>query len=107
MATSVTTAVAKYRLLYVQPDPENGDRVCIGVVVDDPSSRASVAYDTAFSKLRCVTHEYDFQLLRFYLDDLRLQLKSTSSPETVLSRYSPILVSSEPRLVSAPVTDAT
>jgi hypothetical protein len=106
MGLAVGTA-AKYRLLYVQPDPENGDRACVGLLFSDQNDRANVIYDPNFTKVRCIAPELDLELLRLYFDDLKSSIRRSDDVSMVLRGYAPQITTSETRSVVAPVTRET
>lgn len=98
--------IGKYRLLYFQPDPEDGERVCVGLLFQENRSR-SVLYDDKFQKVRCIAPSYEPELVKFYLDDLDSTLRNCEDDlALILRRYGPQLVASEERLVSLPLTDS-
>ncbi len=93
--------VADYRLLFVQPDPESGERLCIGLVIGDDE----LMYDREFSRARCLSRDLDVDILRFYLEDLRAKLFNGNAPiDSVLGSSAPLLTSSLPRKVTLPIT---
>ena len=107
METELKKDVGKYRLLYFQPNPEDGERVCVGLLFEERRSR-SVVYDDKFQKVRCIAPSYEPELMKFYLDDLDSTLQNSEDDLTlILRRYGPQLVASEERLVSLPLTDTT
>jgi hypothetical protein len=105
MATPLTRQTAHYRLLHFQPDPEDGDRVCIGVLLEE-GRRYTVLCDSKFQKLRCVAPDFEPELVAFYLRDLEANLDRSSEPiEITLRRCAPQMIASEPRSLAAPITD--
>ena len=52
--------VAEYRLLLFQPDPESGERICIGVAVD-----GTLLYDIESSRLRCFSQKLPPEIMQF------------------------------------------
>lgn len=110
MDTELKKGTAKYRLLFFQPNPEDGERVCVGVLLEEEYGRSySVLYDEKFPKVRCIAPGAEPELIKFYLDDLNGALRSRSGddPILILKRYGPQLVASEERLVALPITDTT
>jgi len=106
MATELKTGVAEYRLLHFQPDPEDGDRVCVGLLIRD-GGRYSIAYDRSFPKLRCIAPSFELELVKFFLDDLELKLQESSSPiEVAMKESAPQLLVSKARQITSPVTEA-
>jgi hypothetical protein len=110
METELRKEVGKYRLLFFQPEPEDGERVCVGVLFEEDRARSySVLYDDKFPKVRCIAPHYEPELIKFYLDDLGSALRNDSGDDLTLTlrRYGPQLIASEERFVSLPLTDAT
>lgn len=106
MGSSVAATLAQYRLIFVQPDPENGDRVCVGILVEDRHGPPELVYDAAFSKVSCVAPALDIELLRFFLQDLENALQRSPEPAVTLQQYSPQLTTSQARSIVTPVTDS-
>lgn len=52
MALQLKKELADYRLLYMQPDPEDEERVCIGILLQEINQRPEILYDSKFSRLR-------------------------------------------------------
>lgn len=104
---TLNSMTSSYRLLYVQPEPEVGERVCIGVVLEETPGRFSVLYDSALQKLRCVAPHVDLDLLRFFLDDFRLSISESEDIDLALRRYGPQVSASASRTVHAPITETT
>jgi len=110
MDTELKKGTAKYRLLYFQPNPEDGERVCVGVLLEEDYGRSySVLYDAKFPKVHCIAPNAEPELIKFYLDDLDDALRSRSGDDPILTlrRYGPQLVASDERLVSLPITETT
>ncbi len=104
MATELKTQNGQYRLLHFQPDPEDGDRVCVGILLKE-DGKFTVLSDSKFKKLRCVAPDFEPELVSFYLHDLEDSLSRSHEPvEITLRRCAPQLVVSEPRLVATPLT---
>jgi hypothetical protein len=100
------SGIASYHLLFFHPRPEDGDRICIGLLFS-AGRDSEVLYDSSFSKLRCVAPAAQLNLLRFYLASFQAELhKSPESPELLLRRLSPQLSSSEARKVRWPLTES-
>jgi hypothetical protein len=98
--------VGTYRLVFFQPDPEDGDRVCVGVLLQEGRS-CMVLYDKRFPKVRCIAPGFEPDLVKFYLDDLAsaLQRKCGDDLALTLRRYAPQLITSEERSILLPVTE--
>jgi hypothetical protein len=107
METELKKDIGKYRLLYFQPDPEDGERVCVGLLFQDQRS-CTVLYDHKFPKVHCIAPFYELELVKFYLDDLASTVQNTSGDDLILAlrRYGPQLIASEERFVSLPVTES-
>ncbi len=99
-------APASYRLVYLQPDPDNGERVCVGLLFLDERGRATCLYDPSFQKAKCVAPGVDLDLVRFYFRDIELKVVQGHDLDEVLRDYSPHVVTSKPRAVTAPLTDS-
>lgn len=105
MATQLTRQTAHYRLLHFQPDPEDGDRVCVGLLLDE-RGRYTILCDSKFHKLRCIAPDFEPELVAFYLRDLEANLDRSTEPiEVTLRRCAPQMLVSEPRSITSPITD--
>jgi hypothetical protein len=102
MELQVMDATQEYRLLMLQPDPESGERVCVGIVLED-----DVVFDAKLSKLKCFSHAFDLSVTRFYLNEIRDSLRRSRgmSVQQVISGYAPIFSCSAARRVASPVTE--
>ncbi len=97
---------ATYRLVYFQPDPEDRERVCVGLLFN-AKNEIELLYDRKFPKLRCLAPHLDASLIAMYLDDMRAQISfKPSDINTILLRYSPYLLTSDVRKATWPLTDA-
>jgi len=106
MATELKKQTAQYRLLHFQPDPEDGDRVCVGILLEEGRT-FRVLFDKRFQKLRCIAPDFETELVSFYLRDLEDSLdRSPGEVDIALRRCVPQLLASEPRLIVTPVTEA-
>ncbi|SRR5216684_2586795 len=104
MATEIKRQSGQYRLLHFQPDPEDGDRVCVGILLEE-DGKFTVVSDPKFKKLRCVAPDFEPELVSFYLHDLEDSLGRSREPvEITLRRCAPQLVVSEARSVATPLT---
>src|ERR1039458_372167 len=107
MALQLKKEFTDYRLLYMQPDPEDQERVCIGVLLQDETGKPEVLYDSRFSRLRCVAPGIDVDLVNFYLEEIRHALTSSpGDPAAVVDQFGPTFVTSQLRKVSVPLSDA-
>jgi hypothetical protein len=101
MEVAKRDSVVDYRLLYLQPDPEAGERVCVGVVFSD-----DLLFDSTFAKVRCLSKEWSADLLRVYLDEIKNQVQSPRSDfELAIKRFAPLFSASAPRQLEAPATN--
>jgi hypothetical protein len=108
MEHAVTPETTEYRLLYAQPSPELGDRVCIGVLFREHGRRVTVVFDPSFPKLRCVAPNVDMDLLRYLVTDLAAAVEDDGRDlDLKLTRYTPHLSTSSARAVASPLTDET
>jgi hypothetical protein len=90
----------------MQPDPEDEERVCIGVLVQESTRKPEVLYDPRFSRLRCVAPGIDVDLVNFYVEEIRQALTgSPGDPAAMVDHYGPTFAVSEPRKVSVPLSD--
>jgi hypothetical protein len=104
METKLRKDTGQYRLLHFQPDPEDGDRVCVGVLLNE-GGKFAVLSDPKFKKLRCVAPDFEPGLVSFYLRDLEDSLNRSREPvEVTLRRCAPQVVVSQARSVSMPLT---
>lgn len=96
---------ASYRLVYFQPDPEDGERVSVALLFT-ANSEVDLLYDPEFRRLRCLSPRTSPDIVRFYLDDLKTRLKeATPDIDGFILAQSPYLVTSEKRKVAWPLTD--
>lgn len=92
--------MVNYRLLYLQPDPEVGERVCVGVVFQD-----DILFDPTFNKVRCLTREWSSDLLRLYLDEIKTQVHRLNVDfELTIRKFAPLFSASASRQMEAPAT---
>lgn len=96
---------ASYQLVYFQPDPEDGERVCVALLfVADRD--VDLLYDSDFRRLRCLNPGIDPSLVQFYLEDLASSLKQRGRDlDALLLEQSPHLVTSPKRRVTWPLTN--
>src|SRR6266853_407973 len=89
-----------YRLVYFQPEPEDGERICVGLLFYD-QGLYSLVYDSSFPKLSCVAPRYGKATLKFYLDELEesLHRASPDEVEALLRKSGPQLLVSDVRLL--------
>lgn len=105
MEFGVTHGVGKYQLIYFQPDPEDGERVCVAVLASG-SGQVELLFDQQFPRARCIAPSLRPEILRSYIEALGKELRSTPSERLVaLGRFAPQLVASEERLVKWPLND--
>jgi hypothetical protein len=102
MGNSLT---ASYRLVYFQPDPEDGERVCVALLLST-HGYFEMLYDRGFPKLRCLAPHIDPKLVRFYLDDMQTHLRrGHSEVEMLMKERTPHIVTSEARKLAWPLSD--
>lgn len=94
----------EYRLLLFQPDPESGERICIGVAVD-----GGLLFDPNFSRVQSFSKSIAPEILRFYLSDLRERISRSKGEfvERLVRDYAPMFGVSPPRRIVSPVSSAT
>jgi hypothetical protein len=94
---------ATYRLVYFQPDPEDGERVCVALLFNTERD-TELLYDPAFPKLKCLAPRTDSGLVRFYLEDLEAGVRrSPSDISSLIRHHSPQLTTSEARRSAWPL----
>jgi hypothetical protein len=102
MGSSLT---ASYRLVYFQPDPEDGERVCVALLVS-VNRHFEMLYDQSFPKLKCLAPHIDPKLIRIYLDDMEVHLNRGSSDiDFLLRKHAPHLVTSQVRKLAWPLSN--
>ncbi len=96
-----------YRLVYFQPDPEDGERICIGLLFYD-QDQYSLIYDSSFPKLSCIAPRYGKAVLKLYLDELEESLRRASpyDVELTLKKSGPQIITSDIRALLVPLTNA-
>jgi hypothetical protein len=106
MGNDIAVRSATYRLLYVHPDPDSGDRVCVGLVFHEAGQDPEVVYDQKLSRVRCLAPTLDLDLLRYFLEDMDRAFRDSDNVDSVLRRYVPQVTTSKDRAVVSPITDA-
>jgi hypothetical protein len=106
MAVQLKNPAGTYRLLYFQPDPEDGERVCVAVLVAE-KNRFSVLYDRKFPKLHCLAPETPSEIVKYCLDELESSLIKLRDDQlsSALARLSPQMSASEPRQLAVPLSE--
>jgi hypothetical protein len=99
-------AIGKYWLLYFQPNPETGERISIGLALQE-NGHKRIEYDHTFSKVQKLYPNTDVDSLDFYLNSVARDFDSGDDAESVLSSYGPQLGTSQARRVATPITDQT
>lgn len=94
-----------YRLLYLQPEPEQGERVCVAIVFDERDTRPSLLFDPDFSRVKCLAPQIDTALLRFYVADMQQRIRDLESVERCLEGMGAHFVASAPRRLRATLDD--
>jgi len=97
------SGVGEYRLLLFQPDPESGERICVGVAVD-----GDLLYDLEFSRVRCFSQKLPPEIMRFYLRDIRNRIAHSRADEIerILKDFAPMFLVSAPRKIVDPITES-
>jgi hypothetical protein len=97
--------IASYRLVYFQPDAEDGERVSVALLFNTPDGIEILSYPDS-PRLRCLAPQVDPYLVRIYLEDLKQQFqRSPSQVDSVVSMQSPHLAISDARKVTWPLSD--
>lgn len=92
-----------YRLVYFSPRPEDGEKVCLAVLIKD-SKRIYLEYDPRFDKARCLAPDYSVESLKFTLEAIKDKAEAgLESPE--VAGFSPQFKLSEPRNILQPVDE--
>ena len=87
-----SSLAGSYRLVYFQPVPEYGERVCIALVFNGEKG-AEVLYDPTFSKLKCLAPQIEPEAIKIYLETLSDNLKSTQSdPSWLIHNFTPQMI---------------
>lgn len=106
MALALTSTAGNYHLLYYQPSPEDGERICVGILASKGRD-IELLYDPAFPKLRCIAPEIRPDLVKVYLEDMQEELRRQPiDDQLVFRRYSPQFAVSEQRQIKWPLTDS-
>src|SRR5690349_17544822 len=106
MGGQLNKQVATYRLVYFQPEPEDGERVCIALLFNFGRD-LDLLYDRDFPKLKCLAPDVDPALVNFYLEEMVNVLRhSQSDVDVLIGSRTPQLAASEPRRVSWPLSDS-
>jgi hypothetical protein len=96
---------ASYRIVYFQPNPEDGDRVSVGLLFSDARD-IEVLYDPSFPKLKCLAPHVDPELVKIHLDSLDARLHERGVDfERQLAEMAPHFITSGYRKVAWPLTD--
>jgi hypothetical protein len=95
--------IGTYRILYAQPTPETGERIAVALLVQNGENR--LYFDRRFPRLKRVVGDLELDALGFYLDHLREEILRDQEPESVLNRYAPQIVPSDPRKVQLPLDE--
>jgi hypothetical protein len=107
MGSELKANLASYRLLYFQPDPEDGERIAVGILLYK-DRKAEVLYDKKFPKLKCFVPYFDPATIAFYLETLQRRVSDVDVDlEVSLRRHAPQILASEERKVAWPLTEQT
>src|SRR5580700_2505389 len=102
------THEGQFWIVYLQPEPESGERIAIALAIRD-NGFVRFEYDNRFSKALCAFPSFDSKLLQFYLDSMERELASHRGEtlESVLSPYAPQIIFSSPRRIAVPLSNST
>ena len=94
---------AEYRLLMFHPDPESGERICIGIAVE-----GKLLFDQHFSRVQCFSKKIGVSYIRTLVEDIRNSLERSrgAEPERLITGYAPMFQLSPPRKVATPVDES-
>jgi hypothetical protein len=107
MELKIGKRVAEYRLVFFQPEPEDGERLCIGLLFSDEGNRRTLVYDSSFARVRCFAPNFEVGLLRFLMKTLNSQLQDRNlSMEQALASLGSQLSLSAERQIASPISDA-
>jgi hypothetical protein len=96
---------ASYRIVYFQPNPEDGDRVSVALLFT-ANNDVDILYDHAFPKLKCLAPHIDPDIIRYQLDYLATGLRERGADQnSLVAQQAPQLTTSEPRKVAWPLTN--
>jgi hypothetical protein len=107
MEFKIAKSAAEYRLVYFQPEPETGERLCIGLLFMNEQGKRTLLYDRDFSRVRCFAPDFEVALLRFIMANLEEQLRNKylTSDQLQFGLGSQIAFSAQ-RVVSSPISDS-
>ena len=98
---------ASYRIVYFEPNPEDGDRVAIALLFT-ANNGTDVLYDRDFPKLKCLAPNVDSDLIQFQLDHMSGRLRERGlDRETFVAQQAPQFTTSARRKVAWPLTNET
>ena len=104
MASEMNSSKGNYWLVYYQPVPETGERIAVGLILQDQGRRPQVKFDTKFSKILRVFPTTDPATLAFYFQNIAEQLELGGPIESTLNAFGPQLVPSKARSVVSPIS---
>jgi hypothetical protein len=108
MELTMSKSVADYRLIFFQPEPESGERLCIALLFTEGTNRRTLIYDDRFARVRCFAPTFEAGLLRFLMKSLDEQLHDRDSDiDRILSGLGSQLSLSMQRRVAAPLNEKT
>lgn len=90
-----------YRLLYFSPRPEDDERVCVGVVIQD-GKNSFVDYDDRLEKAHCFAPDHTRESLSFVLQEIQGEAERAAK-QGKLAEFSPQFRLSSPRALLQPV----
>src|SRR5258708_2421274 len=105
MVGELKRSLASYRLIYFQPDPEDGERVTVAILAYH-DHEVEIIYDNKFPKLRCLAPNIEPGIVSFILSDLKRTLSEVDSEiDQRLKSRAPQLVVSEERKLAWPLSN--
>jgi len=90
-----------YRLIYFSPRPEDGERVCVAIVVWD-EGKTHYLFDEKVRKARNLSRDYPPEAIRFVLERLEGDVERIAHTGSV-PEFSPQFQVSEPRTLLKPM----
>src|ERR1700693_6661334 len=89
-----------YRLLYFSPRPEDGERLCVGIVVAVGGNQFIEFYEH-FTKVKSITRGHNVEVVGTVIDGLRADLTGDNLSDLML-RFEPQFFLSAPRKLLVP-----
>jgi hypothetical protein len=92
-----------YRLLYFSPHPEDDERVCVGIVLQDGETTL-IDYDERLEKAHCFAPDYTKESIAFVLETMQAEAKRAARDGKFVE-FSPQFRISSPRALLHPVDE--